>query len=129
MEMVLDMRPRKRKVNKKLEDEFDRQLKEAGIDGYERDVTFIPGRRYRADFWFKDLKLAIEVDGGLWMKTGGHTSGVGSHRDRERDVLAYIKGGILTFRVGTDHVKGSDRDALKWVKEIIARRKDELGVR
>lgn len=122
--LVLDMA--KDRIDTSLEDSMDRQMKAAGITGYERNKVFIPGRRYRADFWFKDLKLVIEVDGGLW-KRGGHTTGVGAHRDRERDILAYTRGGILTFRVGTDHVKKSD-SAIDWIKDIVARRKAELGV-
>lgn len=116
----------KRRRDTSLEDGFDVELKDAGVTGYTRNAFFIPGRRYRADFWFPKLKLAIEVDGGLWMKgRGGHTSGVGAHRDRERDVTAYLADGILTFRVGTDHVKSGD--ALKWVLQIIDRRTDELN--
>lgn len=119
--------PKKKKKGSALEDDFAKQMEEAGITGFERDVTFIPGRRFRADFWFPKLKLAIEVDGGLWKTYSGHGYGAGAHQDRERDILAYLKGGILTFRVGTNHV--NDGDALEWVKEILKRRKDDLSVR
>lgn len=119
----------KRKVDTSLEDKFDGLLKKNGIKGYERNCTFIPKRKFRADFWFPKLKLVFEVDGGLWMGArGGHTSGTGSHRDRERDILAYVSDGIVTFRLGTNHVE-DEEVALEWVQEILARRKDELNVR
>lgn len=117
----------KKKKGSALEDDFAKQLEEAGIKGYKRDVTFIPGRRFRADFWFPKLKLAIEVDGGLWKTYSGHGYGAGAHQDRERDILAYLKDGILTFRVGTNHV--NDGSAIEWVKDILKRRKDDLSVR
>lgn len=122
------MATKKKVRDTSLEDGFDRQLQEAGVTGYYRNHMFIPGRRFAADFWFPDLRLVLEVDGGLWKGArGGHTSGEGSHRDRERDILAYLSDGILTFRVGTNHVR--DDDALKWALAVISRRKDELGVR
>lgn len=124
----IDMATKKRKRDTSLEDGFDAALQAEGITGYERNKSFIPGRRFAADFWFPALRLAIEVDGGLWLGArGGHTSGDGAHRDRERDILAYLSNGILTFRVGTNHL--GDGNALEWVKKIIDRRKDELGVR
>lgn len=107
------------------EDMMAKQLREAGIRGYRRNARFIPGRKYEADFWFPRLKMALEVDGGLWMPRGGHTSGSGAKRDRERDMLAYISDGILTLRVASDHVKSGE--ALAWFLEAYARREQELG--
>jgi len=125
--LVIDFMAKK-KVDTSLEDKFDKLLTDNGIDGYERNCYFIPKRRFRADFWFPELKLVFEVDGGLWLGArGGHTSGAGSHRDRERDILAYRADGIVTFRFGTNHLKEED-EVLKWVTDIIDRRKDEVDV-
>jgi very-short-patch-repair endonuclease len=107
------------------EDMMAKQLREAGFKGYRRNARFIPGRRYEADFWFPRLKLAIEVDGGLWMPRGGHTSGSGAKRDRERDMLAYLADGILTWRVASDHVKSGE--AIAWIVEAMKRREQEIG--
>ena len=106
------------------EDQFARDMGAAGIRGYKRNVQFIPGRKFEADFFFPRLKLCVEVDGGLWMPKGGHTSGSGAKRDRERDILAYISGGIMTIRVASDHVKTGE--AVEWIKEIIKLRKAEV---
>ena len=105
------------------EDIFAQQLFAAGFRDFVRNVKFIPGRKFEADFFFPSLKLAIEVDGGLWMARGGHTSGGGAKRDRERDILAYLNG-ITTLRVATDHVKSGE--AIEWVKEAIPLREKEI---
>lgn len=107
-----------------LEDVFTVQLGKAGISGFVRNSRFIPKRRFEADFYFPELRLVVEVDGGLWMPRGGHTSGGGAKRDRERDILAYITGQILTIRVATDHIRTGE--AIDWVTEIIGIRKKEL---
>jgi len=105
------------------EDLFAAQLFGAGFKDFLRNVKFIPGRKFEADFFFPSLRLAIEVDGGLWMSRGGHTSGGGAKRDRERDILAYLSG-ITTLRVATDHVKSGE--AITWMKEAIPLREKEI---
>ena len=113
---------------KKTEPEqlLSKQLYAKGFRGYRRNVQFIPGRKFEADFYFPRIKLVVEVDGGLWMKRGGHTTGVGAKRDRERDMLAYLTKSILTLRVASDHVK--DGSAIEWLaKAIPQRRKEILG--
>ncbi len=107
-----------------LEDVLAQQLHNAGHKGFRRNCRFIPGRRFEADFFFPDLRLVVEVDGGLWMARGGHTSGQGAKRDRERDILAYISGQNITIRVATDHIKSGE--AIAWLNEIIPIRRQEL---
>ena len=107
------------------EDELAKQLFNAGFKDFRRNARFIPKRKFEADFLFPHLRLAIEVDGGLWMARGGHTSGVGAKRDRERDILAYLTGGILTVRVATDHVKSGE--AIEWLTELIPMREQEVN--
>lgn len=33
------------------------------------------------DFAWVEQKLAVEIEGGTWMETGGHTSGTGFEKD------------------------------------------------
>jgi very-short-patch-repair endonuclease len=108
----------------KLEDDFAKQLYGAGIRGYRRNARFLDGRKFEADFWFPRLLLILEVDGGLWMSRGGHTTGRGAMRDRERDILAYTSRGILTLRLASDHIKSGE--GIEWVKEAIERRRKEI---
>ena len=70
------------------------QLRAVGI-GFEREVKFYPGRRWRADLitdavWGKPQVL-IEVDGGSWI-AGRHTSGAGFAADCEKLNEATILG-------------------------------------
>jgi len=107
------------------ENELAKQLYAAGIHNFQRSVRFIPGRKFEADFFFPTLRLVVEVDGGLWMAKGGHTSGVGAKRDRERDILAYLSGRVLTIRVATDHVKSGE--AIGWLAQLIPLREKEVN--
>lgn len=111
--------------NKKtpVEDLMNDQLIAAGIDGFERNVRFIPKRRFEADFYWPDLKLCLEVDGGVWLPKGGHTSGEGYTRDRERDVEALLHG-ILTVRYTSKQVRSGY--AIDTFKQIYERRRKEM---
>lgn len=43
-----------------------------GLPEPERQYRFHPERRWRFDFAWPELKLAVEVDGVLWGEQGGH---------------------------------------------------------
>ena len=48
-----------------------------------REFVFAPPRRWRFDFAWPDLKVAVEIDGGTW-NGGRHASGVGMQGDLEK---------------------------------------------
>ena len=51
------------------------------------------GRRWRFDFAWPDLRLAVEVDGGIWIPGGGrHNRGAGYEADVEKLNVAVILG-------------------------------------
>lgn len=100
-----DLRKPKVKTKKThLEEQMKEQLDEAGLTDYKRNFRFIPKRRFEADFYFPELKLALECDGGVWLKNSGHTSGEGYTKDRERDVEALLHG-IITVRYTSDQIR------------------------
>lgn len=100
-----DLRKPKVKTKKThLEEQMKEQLDEAGLTGYKRNFRFIPKRRFEADFYFPELKLAVECDGGIWLKNSGHTSGEGYTKDRCRDQLA-LAHGIVTVRFTSDQIR------------------------
>ena len=68
----------------------------------EREVALIPGRRYRWDFVWRTQRIALEVQGGIWRKSG-HTTGTGITRDCEKANLAALAG-YRTLFVTTDMV-------------------------
>jgi very-short-patch-repair endonuclease len=109
----------KRTKKTPIEDQLERQMVDEGITGYERQVRFIPGRRFEADFYFADLKLCVEIDGGVFMPRGGHTTGPGYTKDRERDITALRKG-VLTVRYTSSQVRSGF--AIETLKDILGLR-------
>lgn len=75
-------------------------LKVDGINGFVREHRFAAPRRWKFDFAFLELKLAIEVDGGAG--TGGrHTRFEGFAADCEKLNEAVILGWrVLRFTTG-----------------------------
>ncbi len=76
-----------------LSDLFMFQLKAIGILG-EQEHRFHPVRKWRFDFAWPELKIAAEVEGGVWTK-GRHTRGAGFIKDCEK----YNAAGELGWRV------------------------------
>lgn len=108
----------------KLEDALEAQFIASNIRDYKRNARFIPGRRFLADFWFEDLKLCVEVDGGIFMAgRSGHTTGVGVHRDRVRDQLA-LAHGIQTLRFTTPQIHNGE--ALAYIQAYLPVRNEEV---
>jgi len=103
----------------KLEQFFDLQLRsrvEAGrFPEYETEFRFHPTRRWRFDFCWPALKIAVEVEGGTWQKSR-HTTGRGFEADCEK----YNAGAILgwfVLRVTGDMVNSGV--ALQTVEDMI----------
>lgn len=74
-----------------LEDSLAAQIRLANLPSPLRQVRLIPNRKFLWDFAWKELKLALEVQGGEW-KLGAHTSGKGMARDCEKNALAQLEG-------------------------------------
>lgn len=62
-----------------------------GLPTPETEVVFAPPRKYRADYVFRDAKVIVEKNGGIWTK-GGHSSGRGILRDYAKSNLAQLEG-------------------------------------
>ncbi len=62
-----------------------------GIPCPATEVKFHPTRKFRFDFCWKERKLALEVDGGIWTH-GRHTRGAGWLKDTEKLNLAASMG-------------------------------------
>jgi very-short-patch-repair endonuclease len=118
-------RPKVKNKRTPIEDQMAAQLREKHINGFRRNARFIQGRRFEADFWFPRERIALEVDGGVWMPKSGHTSGKGYTSDRERDVEALMQG-ILTIRYTSGQVK--EGYAIETFPTILEARRKELGL-
>lgn len=60
----------------------------------EEEYRFLKDRRFRFDFAWPSLMLAVEVQGGIWVK-GGHSTGTGITRDAKKANLARMHGWTL----------------------------------
>ena len=59
---------------------------------YEREYRAVEGRKLRWDFYVPCVNLLIEIQGGVWMRKGGHNTGGGIRRDCEKVTLATLHG-------------------------------------
>jgi very-short-patch-repair endonuclease len=58
-------------------------LKQLGFPDPIAEYKFHPVRRWRLDYAFPEVKLAIELEGGCWIG-GRHTSGMGFVKDMQK---------------------------------------------
>jgi very-short-patch-repair endonuclease len=52
-------------------DLYDVAFKHHGIPPPVREFKFWPGRKFRFDFSWPDVMLAVEIEGGMYMRGGG----------------------------------------------------------
>jgi very-short-patch-repair endonuclease len=68
-------------------------LNEAYPNQWVREHKGIEGRKFRFDCANPSDKIAIEIEGGIWMGArGGHTSGLGYEQNMEKYNLAVLEG-------------------------------------
>lgn len=102
-----------------LEDLFELHLKSTNSIDYEREYIFHPTRKWRLDFALPDLMIAVEIEGGTWLKgarKSRHTTGAGFAKDCEKYNEAAILGWAV-LRVTSDQVKSGQ--ALQWLERLI----------
>lgn len=58
------------------------------------EYRFHPTRRWKFDYCWPHQKIAVEIDGGIWIQ-GRHTRGAGFLKDHEKMNAA----GLLGYRV------------------------------
>jgi very-short-patch-repair endonuclease len=80
-----------------------------------RELRFHPTRLWRFDFAFPDMKIAVEVHGGIH-KAGRHTRGTGFRQDREKMNSAQLLGWIV-LEVTPEHIKSGQ--AIQWIELAI----------
>ena len=87
-----------------LEDALEFQMRAVGITKtMVREHVFAPPRRWRFDFAWPDLMVALEVEGGSWIR-GGHNRGADFERNAEKYNEAALQGWLL-IRVTTNMIK------------------------
>src|SRR5262245_7040716 len=82
------------------------QIRAVGLPDPVREFRFSQERKFRADFAWPELRLLVEVEGGIWKK-GRHTRGSGYMRDVEKyknPPLAWMSGWRV-LRFVDKHIK------------------------
>jgi hypothetical protein len=76
------------------------QLQMAGLPQPQREYLFHSKRKWRFDFAWPDLLIAVEVEGGVWVG-GRHVRGEGYEADCEKYNAAQLAGWmVLRFTPG-----------------------------
>lgn len=128
-------RPQAQAVSPRLlpEDELALVLKHAKIK-FTREVQAVPGRKFRWDFACEHsqkmplgncrrlVTVLVEVQGGVYMRRGGHNTGAGITRDCEKACLAAVHG-YRVLPVTTEQVRSGQ--ALIWIEQALGIR--DLG--
>lgn len=104
---------------KLLTDKMLTQIHEAGLPDPELEHRFHPERRWRMDMVWVGLMIALEVEGGTWIR-GRHNRPQGYSNDCEKYSEAAILGWIV-IRVTADMIKsGKAIDLLKRAIEAVS---------
>lgn len=78
------------------------------------EYAFHPTRRWRWDWAWRNLKVAVELDGGIWVG-GRHSGGKGQERDNEKHNTAQAMGWVVG-RFSPAQVKRGD--VLAWLDRV-----------
>lgn len=91
---------------------FDAQLKAVGLPTPVKEHRFHPPRRWRFDYAWPEQMVALEIEGGTWVK-GRHVRPSGYAKDCEKYSWAAIDGWRV-IRATTEQVKSGE--AIHWVE-------------
>jgi very-short-patch-repair endonuclease len=111
----------------KLEDWLFEEFASNGLPIPQRQYQFHPTRKWRLDFAWPERKLAIEVEGGIYMRGGGrHNRGAAMEQDFEKHNTAQLMGWRV-FRFGPKACRRSKRtglmsDAMAFMFPILRRK-------
>jgi very-short-patch-repair endonuclease len=97
----------------KGEEAMTLMLKSEGIV-FEREYRFHPVRRWRFDFAIPELRIAIEVEGGVF-SGGRHTRGIGY----SNDLIKYNAATEMGWRVLRYATNQIDATALEQIRRVI----------
>jgi hypothetical protein len=93
------------------------QLRAAHLPAPTLEYRFAPPRRWRFDLAFIDARLAVEIEGGVFLPAGSrHTRGAGFRND----VCKYAEATVLGWRVLRilpEHVRSGQ--ALDWIERAL----------
>ncbi len=84
----------------------------------EREYRFMEDRRFRFDFAFPKARVAVEIEGGIWLAKGRHVSGVGYGKDVEKYNCAVLSGWRV-LRFTGDMLREDPRGCVETVLRLL----------
>lgn len=99
-----------------LEDTLALHMRGANLHP-EREYRFHPKRRWRFDFAFPEQRVAVEVEGGVFVN-GRHSRGAGMLADMEK-YNAAAEAGWVVLRYGNAHIRGGQ--AITQIERVLKR--------
>lgn len=106
----------KESANKRYENALLAQIRAEGLATPEREYKFHETRKWRFDFAFPNVRLAVEVEGGTWAG-GRHTRGYGF----EADCIKYNEAALAGWRVIRATPKMvTDLRAIEFIKRALS---------
>lgn len=99
---------------------FDKICVAAGLPCPVAEYRFAPPRRWKFDWAFPDLLIAVEREGGIFVQ-GRHSRGAGMLGDMEKYNEAAIRGWMVLRRVPRELNNG---DTMDLIRRAIAARKE-----
>ncbi len=105
-----------------LEATLDQQLVLVRLPRPEREACLIPGRRFRCDRVWRDARVVVEIEGGIY-RGGRHTAVEGFIRDCEKYNLLALAGWCVLRVTERDIRTGR---AVAWITEALQRSEDDV---
>ena len=101
----------------RLEDRLLALVRAAGLPEPVRELQFAKsiGRRWRFDFAWPEQRVAVEVDGGIFV-AGRHSRGAGQLADMEKQAAAVLLGWRV-LRVAAPHFRSGQ--AVEWIRAAL----------
>ena len=97
------------------EEAFALHLRVHRLAGWVREYRFDPVRRWRFDFAHVEMRIAVEIEGGIWVN-GRHSRGKGMQADMDK----YNRATVLGWRVLRFSTEQAERgEAIRTVLDMI----------
>ncbi len=93
------------------------QIKASGLPAPVPEYLFAEPRKFRFDFAWPSVKVALEIEGGIYVQ-GRHSRGAGMEKDMEKYNLA-AEAGWRVLRFSPKHVK--DGSAIRVLRSLLER--------
>ena len=106
--------PNSRGNGSHLEAIFEHQMAAYGISDYHKEHRFHPVRKWRMDFAWPDILLAVEIEGGIW-NNGRHNRPHGFINDAEKYNTACTMGWKVLRFTGRDIRNGKAIDTTRQI--------------